>query len=91
MGVHDESTVVVTEVRGTGNFYLDHLKSLFSRSTRHIDIIISILNIKYNEFTETISATESTERVFPIRILIYFVCSHCKYVNYLHKCRYFIY
>jgi hypothetical protein len=51
MCINYESLVIYSEIFFSGNFYLDHLELLLSCSSANIDIIVSILNVEYNEFS----------------------------------------
>lgn len=90
MGVHDESAIVVSEIFHSCNLNLDHFESLLGCSSAHIDIIVCILDVQYDELRKSVSSTEGSEIVLPIRILIDFVGSHGKYIYNLDEGWYFV-
>lgn len=55
-----------------------------------IEISIGLLNINYNELTESISATECSKHVLPVGDLINLASMPVEYIHYVYKRTYLI-
>lgn len=85
MSVDNEGFVVVTKVGDSGDLNLDHLESLLESTSAHISIMVCVFNVKDNELTESVSATESGETKLPVSVLIDLVSSHCENIHNLYE------
>lgn len=81
VSVHDEGLIILAEIGLSGDFDLDHLKSLLSCCSAHIDIVVCVLNVEDYELGQSVSAAESSELVLPVHLLVDLVCLHSENIN----------